>query len=343
MWGGQRGDDRGRAGETIRVLSWRGGWGRALRTAVSSPFARAHGVTVEHVPHVGLKLPESLTAALERGEPPPVDVIWSNGVPALRAAQAGYAGPLEIAAQPASRALFARAFPEGTARARVVHPYVVYYVLAYHERALSGRAPRSWEALLEPRHRGKIALYPGGNGFYPIAQTMGGGDVTHLLADPSPCWRFVRALRRQIGMLDYSIGMEEHLGAGRLTLCFRALTNALAFRSAGLPIGWCVPDEGTTDALDALWIPRGLSPAAERLAQRFVAFALTPEVQTRWCEELGAMPVHPRAKIPEILRTRPNLPRHADDQRGILSLPEAIKVAHEHEWEETFTQVMAGR
>lgn len=329
----------------LRVLSWRGGWGRALRTAVSIPFERATGVAVEHVPHVGLKLPSALLDALARGMPPPVDVVWSNAVPALRAARLGFARPLDVTQDRVFDALRTRAWPAPallpTRLRSVVHPYVVYYVLAYDERASGGRPPRSWRTLLEPRHRGKVALYPGGNGFYPIAQVMGGGHLTDFPDDARACWSFVRKLRRQIGALDYSIGMEEQLRSGRLSLCFRALTNALAFRAAGLPVSFSVPEEGTTDALDALWLPRGLSSETAALAQRYVAFALTPAVQTHWCAELGAMPVHPQAVVPTILRGRDDLPKDADDQRGILSLAEEVKVLHEHEWEARFAAELA--
>lgn len=320
---------------TLRVQSWLGGWGRALRDAVCAPFERETGVRVEQVPHVGLKLPAALREALAGEGRPPVDVVWSNSVPALHAERVGQCVPLELDA----RGLRARAFAGRAAHGRgVVHPYVVYYVLVYRDAAFEHGPPGSWQTLLHPRHRGKVAIYPGGNGLYPIAQVMGGGSMMTYPHQLEPCWRFMAKLAPQIGELEYSIGMEERLRSGALDLCFRALTNALAFRAAGLPVGWCVPREGTTDTLDALWIPRGTANAA--LAQRFIAFALRPDIQTLFCRALGAMPVHRAAEVPELLRSCAALPADADDQHGILSVCELIKAEHEAEHERRFDEVM---
>lgn len=319
------------------VLSWAGGWGRALREAVSDPFERATGVRVVHETHVGLKLPAALTSALAAGERPPVDVVWSNSVPALLAAERGECVPLEKSAMPVLSELARRAWPEGTPRdatsTPVIHPYVVYYVLAYHDEVVS-QPPTSWRDLLDPRFRGKLALYPGGNGFYPIAQKLGGGLIEDIPSNMAACWSFFEELRPQVSELDYSIGMEERLRRKELHLCFRALTNALAFRAAGVPISWCIPKEGTTDTVDALWVPKGTPQ--EELARKYVAFALRPDVQEAWCELLGAMPVHPGADVPSVLRDRTDVPSRADDVRGILHVRESLKVKHEHEWEARF-------
>lgn len=323
--------------DTLRVLSWAGGWGRALRTAVSDAFERESGVRVEHVPHVGLKLPAALLQMLERQHRPDVHVIWCNSVPALHAEQRGYCMPLDTTGE--LDGLRSRAWPDGVAQRAVVHPYVVYYVLAYHEAACPYGPPLTWRDLFAHQHRGKIALYPGGNGIYPIAQVLGGGRLADIPANMEACWSWLRELRPHIGELDYSIGMEERLRRRDLHLCFRALTNALAFRAQGLPVSWCIPREGTTDTVDALWVPRGLPEPVRELACRYVRFALRADVQTHWCRELGAMPVHREAEIPELLRERSDLPEHADDYRGILHIAESLKVRHQLEWEARFAQI----
>jgi putative spermidine/putrescine transport system substrate-binding protein len=331
--------------DRLVVLSWAGGWGRALREAVSDPFERETGVRVEHQIHVGLKLPPPLTSALADGTRPPVDVVWSNSVPALRAAARGQCVPLDPAEMHVLTELSPRARPATVAGQAlplpVVHPYIVYYVLAYHEDAFVGGAPTSWRILEDPRHAGKIALYPGGNGFYPIAQVLGGGRVEDIPGNMEACWQFVRRLKPQIREFDYSIGMEERLRRRELDLCFRALTNALAFRAAGVPIDWCIPAEGTTDTVDALWVPRGVPEPTADLARRYIAFSLRRDIQEAWCERLGAMPVHPGAAIPSALRNRSDLPSSADDHRGLLHIPEHLKVEHEQDWETSFAAIFS--
>jgi hypothetical protein len=55
------------------------------------------------------------------------------------------------------------------------------------------------------------------------------------------------------------------------------------------------------------------------------------------------MPVHPGARVPPVLEGRPGLPRDADDRRGILHVPESVKLAHQAEWEARFAGIGAGR
>lgn len=327
--------------QRVRVLSWRGRWYDALRSAVSEPFEHATGIRVEHHPHIGLHLPKPLRTALVHSAPPPVDVVWSNAVPALQAAAAGHCVPLNPSYLPAPGELHDRARPEGHTDVLLVHPYVVHYVLGYHAQSFPDALPSSWEALLDPRHRGKVALYPGGNGFYPIAQLMGGGalgDIPHAMA---PCWSHLRNMRDCVGQLAYSIGMEELLRDRSVTLCFRALPNILAFQAAGVPMRWTVPQEGTSDALDALWIPRGTSPYQAELATRYIQFALRPDIQEQWCERLGALPVHRAASPPTVLRGHPRLPDHADDLRGILHVAESTKARHQPSWETCFQHIFS--
>jgi putative spermidine/putrescine transport system substrate-binding protein len=324
------------------IMSWAGGWGRALREAVCEPFRAETGIVVRQAYHVGLQLPLPLTAALQAGARAPIDVIWCNAVAALRAHAAGYCDALgEVDGEvDGLERLAARARPAGAARAGVVFPYVVYYVLVY-ARALHSQPPRSWSVLCDPRHRGGVGLYPGGNGLFPIAQVMGGGRVTDIPHAMDACWRFVRRLAPQVGELDYSIGMERLLAAGHLTVCLRALTNALAFRDAGLDVDFAVPEEGTSDTLDALWVPRGLPAARAFWARRLVSFCLRAEVQERLCERLGCMPVHPDARPPALLLNHPRLPNAADDVEPLLYIPDTLKLEHLEVWEERFERELA--
>ena len=326
------------------IMSWGGGWGRALHEAVCLPFHAETGIEVRQVFHVGLELPEAFIAAQQAGDRAPFDVVWCNAVAALRARAAGYCEPLTDLTHLERLALRARPIDTPwTSCVDVVFPYVVYYVLVY-ARARYSRPPRSWSALCDERHRGRVTLYPGGNGLFPIAQVMGGGCVSDIPDAMEPCWRFVRRLGAQVGELEYSIGMERAWSEGRLDLCMRALTNALAFQAAGLDVDFAVPEEGTSDTLDALWVPRGLPAARSFWARRLVEFCLRADVQERWCERLGCMPVHRGARPPALLVNHPQLPNDADDLRPLLHIPDSLKLQHSQPWAQRFaSELAAGR
>ncbi|TMQ03448.1 MAG: extracellular solute-binding protein [Deltaproteobacteria bacterium] len=324
----------------LRVLSWAGVWGKALCDGVSRPFHEATGVAVEAVPHVGLRLPDALGRALEADREPPVDVVWCNTSPALRAARRGWCEPLDGA--PVLRELADRARPPGVDGWPIAQTYVVHYVLVYR-RAQYSAPPDSWHVLERAEHAGRIVLYPGGNGFYPVAQVMGGGRVSDLPRNLAPCWATVRRIRRQLATPSYSIGLSDVIRRGEIDLAYRALPNVLGFQADGLDVDWTAPREGIAETTDAMWIPRGLAPDVAACARAYISFALSARVQERWCEQLGALPLNRDARGRSRAFERSSLPRDPDDLTGILHIPEDIKATHEPEWEATFDRLCADR
>jgi putative spermidine/putrescine transport system substrate-binding protein len=322
----------------LRVLSWKGAWGEALQRGVSRPFEDATQVTVEAVPHVGLPLPEALTRALEAHGEPPVDVVWCNTSPALRAARNGWCEPLDglpVLGELADRARAPRL--DGWPIAQV---YVVHYVLAYR-RALHPAPPDSWRVLERTDHAGRVVLYPGGNGFYPVAQVMGGGQVSGIPDDMAACWSTVRRIRSQLGPRSYSIGLSEVIRRGDIDLCYRALPNVLAFQADGLDVDWAAPDEGIADTTDAMWVPRGLPLDVQMCARAYIAFALSAPVQDRWCALLGALPVHRDARQRHPVFARPGMPGDPDALDRVLYVPEDVKATYEPAWEAMFESLAA--
>jgi putative spermidine/putrescine transport system substrate-binding protein len=319
------------------VSSWGGRWDLALRTAVSIPFQDRTGIPVRHLAHVGLDLPPTLASALEQKKRPPCDVVWCHSVAARRAIAWGEV--LDEACVPRARELVTRAIPRGDAERRVVHPYILHYVLVYRTAAGDGSPPESWEALLDPRRRERLALYPGGNGLFGIAQLLGGGRLEDIPSNMDACWSFMRRLRLQRPAFQYSVGdMAQSFADGTLTLAMRALTNALHFKSRGVPVDWIAPREGVPDATDALWVPIGLEPHVAHWAKRYVDMALEPAVQTQWCDLLGTLPVHPQAEVPRLLTEL----RGAHGRIRTIQISDQVRVACEPRWANEFQRLFEG-
>lgn len=317
----------------LRVLSWAGAWGEALRDGVSRPFQDTTNVRVEAMPHVGLRLPEDLHRALEANGEPPVDVVWCNTSPALRAAKRGWCEPLE--GVPVLGELAARARLPQLDGWPIAQTYIVHYVLVYR-RGLFEVPPDSWRVLERADHAGRIVLYPGGNGFYPVAQVMSGGLLASIPHNMEACWATVRRVVPQLGARSYSISLHEVIRRGELDLCYRALPNVLAFQKDGLDVDWTAPREGIADTTDAMWVPRGLAPDVLACARAYVWFALSAAVQDRWCKLLGAVPLNRNARERNMAFERARLPVDPDDLDGVLYVPEQVKATHEPEWEATF-------
>ncbi len=322
------------------VVSWGGPWDRALRRAVSDPFEAETGIVVRHRKHVGLDLPDQLVAAVRQGTRPPCDVVWANAVASMRAANDGLCEPLTPDEVPNLMRLHPRAKPDGFDDWPLVMVYAVVYVLVLH-RASFASPPDSWNVLLDRRHRGRLALYPDGNGIHAVAQVLGGGSIDEIPHDMAACWKFLRSIRPQVSGMDYSGKLTEHLRTGELDLCFRALPNAIGFQQAGLDVDWVAPIEGVPDTMDCLWVPRGV-PADEAIwARRYIDFALSRPVQEHWCRLLGAVPARPDALPPAILGAASRTPNTLDDQRYLLYVPDSIKLVHAAEWQREFRAIFS--
>jgi putative spermidine/putrescine transport system substrate-binding protein len=327
--------------DELVVMSWAGQWGKGLSEAVSKPFTEITGISIRHEINIGLKLPAILLGSLKEGLRPPFDVVWSNSVPAMRIAQKGWSDFLDETTVPNLTALSHRAKPEEFSGWPLVSPYIVYYVMVYREAAFPDREPDTWEVMMEPRFRGKVALYPGGNGFYPLAQVLGGGSLADIPRNMTSCWKYFRKLKSQVGKLDYSIHMGKLINNGELDICFRALPNAIAFRNEGLKVSWATPKEGITDTVDALWIPKKVPENVAYWSKQYINFALSRDVQQRWCGLMGVMPMHPEASIPDAFRGETNIPKSPDDLSGTLYIPESMKMQYELDWEMKFNEIFS--
>lgn len=323
------------------VLSWGGPWDRALRAAVSDPFQAATGITVRHHRYVGLSIPAELATALRGDGRPPCDVAWTNAVAAMQAALDGWCNPLTADEVPNLDRLHARAKPDGPQAGGwpLAMVYSVAYVLVYQRAIFGGGGPDSWQVLADPRHRGRVALYPDGNGIHAVAQLLGGGTVADIPGDMAACWRFLRGMRAQVTALNYSGQLGEQLRSGALDLCFRALPNAIGFQQAGLDVGWVAPAEGVPDTMDCLWVPRGADSA--HWAHRYIDFALTRPLQEHWCRLLGTLPARRDAAAPSILGAGSRTPDSLDDDRHLLYVPDSVKMTHAVEWQQAFRSIFA--
>lgn len=325
-------------GTPLRVLSWGGRWQRALVDAVIRPFEERANEAVEITTHVGLDIPAALHDSLTHGGRPPVSVVWSGVSAARRAAERGHTVRLQGRAS-ALGGLRSRAAPEGLEGWPFVQPYVVHYVLVYRVDAFA-TAPRSWTELTNAAHRRKVALYPNGNGFFPVAQLLGDGKLDEIPRDMAPCWLGLQRVKSQVRGCEYSPALVEPLRRGDVTLAFRTLPNALGFDDEGIAVDWTAPIEGVPDTVDALWIPQGLDEPTVVRAAAFIDFALSAPVQEAWCARMGTLPVHPMARRPAVM-DRARLPLHADDLDGTLYVSEIVKYRHQAAWEAAFARVFS--
>ena len=330
--------------DVLTVMTWplSSLWGQALKECVSDPFTASTGILVRHVEFTGVDIPSELLKACQNGERPPCDVLYCNTIPAIHMAKAGFTDCLSNDEFPVLERLNQRAQPvaEGLSGWPFVIAYDVRYVMMYREAAFPYGPPDNWKVMLDHALKGRVSLYPGGKGFFPIAQVAGGGALEDIPENMDACWEFLRMLRPQIRILEFNKKMTEHVRKGEIDVHCTVLTNIMQWKDQGYGVSWHVPKEGISVGDDALVVPSGLPEPVRYRAKRYVAFAMERSVQQSWCARLGLCPMHEGIERPERFIGDPAYPDAPDDYSNALFLPNGILERYEHGlWREKFNQI----
>src|SRR3712207_3737691 len=146
-------------------------------------------------------------------------------------------------------------FPYTTLFRSNMYSYV--YVMAYRDEAFPDGPPESWQVLLDPRFKGRIALYDDGIGFHPVAEILGGGTMADIPGNMQPAWDFLAKLKAQEPLLGEDPDFTTWFQNGEIDLACTILSNAREARANGIAVSWTVPKEGAKVDTDALWVPKG--------------------------------------------------------------------------------------
>ena len=324
----------------IIVRAWGGVWVESLDRGVSQSFTAATGIPVRHDLTEDNELQPRIWAAVDQGRTPPIHVNWDTTTNATKSALRGVTEDLSDLAN--LDGLLPLAKPVGLDGYPMVNTYSYVYVLAYRDEVFPDGPPDSWNVMLEPRMRGRVALYDDGIGFHPVAQVLGGGTLADIPDDMEPAWAWLTELRQQEPLLGEDPDFTAWFQNGEIDVACTIISNARAAKQNGIPVSWTVPAEGCKVDTDALWVPRGLPDNELYWAKEYVNHALSAQAQEAWCNGLGLPPVRPGLTPPPDLAGDPAYPTRPEDFARLISVPTPILVEHESDWVARFNEIMQG-
>lgn len=324
----------------IIVRAWGGAWGDALKAGVADPFTRANGVPVRLDFTEDNEIKPKIWAAVDQGRVPPIHVNWDTSTNATISALRGVCVDLSDLSN--LEGLLPLAKPAGLEGYPLVNTYAYVYVCAYRPEAFPDGAPTSWNVLLEPERKGRIALYDDGIGFTPIAVIAGGGTLGDIPGNMQPAWDFYEKLKANEPLLGEDADFTSWFQNAEIDVACTISVNARAARQSGIDVAWTVPEEGCKVDTDGLWVPRGLPANEEYWAKEFVNFALTEQAQAAWCSALGLPPVRPGIAPPEDLVGDPSYPTGPEDFDKLVSVSSPVLVESQPEWFARFNEIFQG-
>lgn len=324
----------------IIVRAWGGSWVEALKKGVSDPFTAATGIAVRHDLTEDNEIQPKLWAAVAQKRIPPIHVNWDTTTNATKSALRGVTEDLSDLSNLKNTTDLAK--PVGLDGYPIVNTYGYVYVLAYRPSAFPKGAPKSWKDLLDPKFKGRIALYNDGIGFHFPAQVAGGGKLSDIPANMEPAWNFIREIKKQNPLLGEDPDFTTWFQNGEIDAACTISTNAREARANGVDIKWTVPVEGCKFDTDGLWVPKGLPENELYWAKQYVNFAITKDAQQVWLDGLGLPGVVPGLTPPADLVNDPSYPVKPEDFEHLIRISSQVQVENESTWFGKFKEIMQG-
>lgn len=326
--------------DEIIVRAWGGAWGEALKSGVADPFTEATGINVRLDFTEDNEIKPKIWAAVDQGRVPPIHVNWDTTTNATISARRGVT--VDLSDLENIEGLLPLSKPTGLDGYPLVNTYAYVYVCAYRPEAFPDGPPESWQVMLDPKFKGRVALYDDGIGFNPIAVIAGGGNMDDIPGNMEPGWEFYRKLKENEPLLGEDADFTNWFQNGEIDLACTISVNARAARQQGIDVEWAVPAEGCKVDTDGLWVPKGLPGNEEYWAKQFVNFALSKQAQADWCSALGLPPVYPGLEPPEDLKGDPAYPTTTEDFAKLVSVPSPVLVDNQPIWFSKFSEIFQG-
>ncbi|UOM32707.1 PotD/PotF family extracellular solute-binding protein [Acuticoccus sp. I52.16.1] len=322
------------------VRAWGGAWGDALKSGVADPFTAKTGIPVRLDFTEDNEIKPKIWAAVDQGRVPPIHVNWDTTTNATISALRGVTVDLSDLSN--LEGLLPSAKPVGLEGWPLVNTYAYVYVCAYRPEAFPDGPPTSWKVMLDPKFKGRVALYDDGIGFNPISVIAGGGTFADIPDNMEPGYEFYRKLKANEPLLGEDPDFTSWFQNGEIDLACTISVNARAAKQSGIAVEWTVPEEGCKVDTDGLWIPKGLPADEEAAAKEFVDYALSEPAQKAWCGALGLPPVRPGIEPPADLAGDPSYPTTPADFEKLVSVPSPVLVENQPIWFAKFNEIFQG-
>jgi len=284
---------------TLYVGAFGGSFEQLLREKIIPPFEKANNVKVVVVPGDSTTTMARLQA--QKGKES-LDVVFLDDGPMYQAIQLGFCDTLTDA--PVYKNLYDVARFKSN---KAVTIGLDATGLVYNERLFAAKGwapPTSWRDLADPRYKGKLEFPTISNGYglqtLIVLARLNGGSEQNI----QPGFDTVKAsIAPNVLSFDPSPGkISELFQTDNIALAAWGDGRSQALRNQGVPVKFVAPKEG------AVVLGLSMCPvkhdASNDLAQKFVQFSLSPEIQAMYAEEEGVAPVNKQTQLPPAVATR---------------------------------------
>lgn len=308
------------------------------RNDIIPAFEKATGIKVRYVVGTALSNYSKVTASRNN---PEIDLYWSNELTHVAGKQQGLyekLDPAVVTNLPDIMDIAKDSDGIGVAS------YIIATGFQYNSKAFADAgipAPTSWEALWDPRLKGKVALYT-----FSIAYSQ---DLLALLTrlaggtekDVRPAFDRLKKLK-EIGNLAMFASspaeLDNMLVQGQAWITVNGSPRAYILKERDAPIDFAFPKEGAgffTNYFDV--VKNAPHPKA---AQLLVNFLISPEMQETIAKGAVAGPVNKKVTVPASLL---NQVPHGEQINKLIRIDRAEMNRQLDNWAETWNREIEGK
>lgn len=279
------------AQQKLVVAGYGGSFEDIMRKDIFPPFEKKHNAKIDFVAGNSTNTVARLQAQKGNQE---IDVAIVDDGPMYQAIALGFCAPIE--GMPVEDIYKTARYKDDKA----VGLGIVATGLMYNKKVFAEKgwaAPTSWNDLADPKFKKLVVIPPLNNtyGLHAVIEfaRLGGGGEKNI--DPG-----FKAFKEKVGpnvlVFEPSPGkMTELFQSGQAVIGVWGTGRVKSFADTGFPVGFVYPKEGAY-ALLASACPVA-KPKPNPLAQDFVRYLLTPEVQSVMGTAYGYGPVNKKASI----------------------------------------------
>lgn len=180
-------------------------------------------------------------------------------------------------------------------------------------------APDSWEAIFDPKLKGKVALTDGfwaGNGLVPTAKLNGGseddiGVAMEMYAKAAKDGQFH-------SLTTSNSQLQQLLVSGEVWLAPQLRGLGKAWKKDGAPVDYAMPKEGQVAFPEGFQIVKGTSEDQLKVCRELVNIALTPENVLDYCVTAQVVPLMDNVELPEEMAADPSIQADAINKAMVL-------------------------
>ena len=279
------------AQQKLVVAGYGGSFEDIMRKDIFPPFEKKHNVKIDFVAGNSTNTVARLQAQKGNQE---IDVAIVDDGPMYQAIALGFCAPIQ--GMPADDIYATARYKDNKAVALgIVATGIMYNKKVFAEKGWA--APTSWNDLADPKFKKLLVIPPLNNtyGLHAVVQfaRAGGGGEKNI--EPG-----FKAFKDKIGpnvlVYEPSPGkMTELFQSGQAVIGVWGTGRVKSFADTGFPVGFAYPKEGAYALLSSV-CPIA-KPKANPLAQDFIQYLLTPEVQGLMGTSYGYGPVNKKAVV----------------------------------------------